>query len=114
MVYAVPWLAGRAPTLARHLPQQELLKLSASAWDGLSRARLLRTVEDRRLETPSHGNLRHSTTGNDVGEPKTMALGVATAGLPERRRPKSLALGRSLVSIRPEVSGLLDRRLLVT
>ena len=27
-------------------------------WDGLSRARLLRTTEDRRLETPSHRTSR--------------------------------------------------------
>ena len=57
-----------------------LLRLSASAWDGLSRARLLRTVGDRRLETPSHGNLGHSTARNDVRELKSMALGQANRG----------------------------------
>jgi len=58
-----------------------LLRLSASAWDGLSRARLLRTVGDRRLETPSHGNLGHSTARNDVRELKSLALGRAHLGV---------------------------------
>jgi len=45
---------------------RNVVKLSASARDGLSRARLLRTVEDRHLETPSHVSLWRSPTRDDA------------------------------------------------